>query len=102
MRTLPADDKVAFLLAARLLIEQWTPARASRCRVGNGFRQSGRGRTGTPEIVNDGTFAYPLYGINLAVPNAGSSQVLVALGWTHGDLLKLSQTHPKALPSTTR
>lgn len=43
----------------------------------------------TSEIVNDGTFAYALYGINLEVPDAGSSQV-VALGWTHGDLLKLS------------
>jgi hypothetical protein len=91
---MPADDKVAFYLRHRLLIEQWTPLREQAVTAletaFDSAVKSVRERRITPEIVNNGTFAYPLYGINLEVPDAGSSQVLVALSWTHGDSLKLS------------
>lgn len=86
------DDKVAFYLRHRLLIEEWAALRAqaateleeSLVRAVGTIRQ----RPDTPEIDENDSRRYPTYSISLQIPGAEAGKVRVALGWTHGELLK--------------
>ena len=86
------DDKVAFYLRHRTLIEEWAALReqaaaeleeALRRAVGIISQQPD-----TPEIVKDDSVRNtPVYGIRLQIPGE-SGAAWVALGWTHGRLLR--------------
>jgi hypothetical protein len=86
------DDKVAFYLRHRSLIEEWTALREqvateleeALVRAVGTIRQ----RPGTPEIVENDSRRYPTYGISLEVPGAEPGKIWVTLGWTHGELFK--------------
>jgi hypothetical protein len=86
------DDKVAFYLRHRLLIEEWAALREQAATEAEGAlaRAVGiiRQRPGTPEIVEDDPGRLHTYGISLQVPDAVPGTVWVALGWTRGQLLK--------------
>jgi len=87
------DDKVAFYLRHRTLIEEWAALREqAAAELEEALRRAvgvvGQ-RPDTPEIIeNDSDRRYPTYGISLQVPGAESGAVLVALGWTRGQLLR--------------
>lgn len=86
------DDKVAFYLRHRLLIEEWAALREQAAieleealiRAVGIVQQ----RPTTPEIIEDDSRRFPVYGINLEIQGAETGKVQVALGWIHGELLK--------------
>lgn len=86
------DEKVAFYLRHRLLIEEWAALREQAATEMEQALARGvdviRQRPGTPEIVEDDSGRWPTYGISLQVPDAEPGTVWVALGWTRGRLLK--------------
>ena len=87
------DDKVAFYLQHRPLIEEWAALREQaaiemeeslvRAVVVVGQRPD------TPQFVEEDARRWPTYGLDLRVPGAEPGTVRVALGWTRGELLKL-------------
>lgn len=87
------DDKVAFYLRHRTLIEEWAALREQAAAELEGALRRAVGiigqRPDTPEIVEDDSARhYPVYGISLQIPGAESEAVWVALGWTRGQLLR--------------
>jgi hypothetical protein len=87
------NDKVAFYLRHRPLIEEWAALRdqaaveleEALARAVGIIRQ----RPGTPEIVEDDSDRrYPTYGISLQIPGAEPGTAWVAPGWTRGQLLR--------------
>jgi hypothetical protein len=92
---MPVDDKVAFYLRHRTLIEEWAALREQAAAELDEALIRAAGIVGqrpdTPEIVkDDSNRKSPVYGISLQVPGAESRPVWVALGWTRGPLLKPS------------
>jgi hypothetical protein len=90
-----SDEKVAFYLRHRALIEEWAALRGqAAAALEEAFSRAvgvvGQ-RADTPEIVKDDTDRrFPLYRISLQVPGIAAGAVLVALGWTRGGLLRPS------------
>jgi len=87
------DDKVAFYLRHRTLIEEWAALREQAAAELEEALSRAVGiigqRPDTPEIVKDDSVRNtPLYGINLQIPSAESGAAWVALGWTRGRLLR--------------
>jgi hypothetical protein len=87
------DDKVAFYLRHRTLIEEWAALREQAAAELEEALTRAAGiigqRPDTPEIVEFGSDRrYPMYGISLQIPGAESGTVWVALGWTRGQLLR--------------
>ena len=91
------DEKVAFYLRHRTLIEEWAALRGqAAAALEEAFRRA-VGIVGqypdTPEIVKDAD-RNPLYRVSLQIPGIASDAVWVALGWTHGGLLRPSGGEP--------
>ena len=86
------DDKVAFYLRHRPLIEEWAALREQAVTEleESLFRAAGivRQHPGTPEVVEDDSSRYRTIGISLEIPGAESGKVWVAFGWSQGELLK--------------
>jgi hypothetical protein len=91
---MPGDEKVAFYLRYRQHIEEWAALReqAGRELEDALIRAVGimRERPTTPMIIEGDSLQHPWYGIALELPGATTARVLVALGWTHSQLLKPS------------
>jgi hypothetical protein len=90
-----SDEKVAFYLRHRALIEEWAALRGqAAAALEEAFRRAAGvvgQRADTPEIVKDDADRhYPLYRVSLQVPGIASGAVWVALGWTRGGLLRPS------------
>jgi hypothetical protein len=89
---MPTDDKVAFYLRHRMLIEEWAALREqAAAELDEALsRAVGIGQPpDTPEIVEVGLDRRtPVYGISLQVPGAEVGPVWVALGWTRVRLLR--------------
>ena len=90
-----SDEKVAFYLRHRALIEEWAALRGQAAAALEEAFSRAAGvvgqRADTPEIVKDDTDRrYPLYRVSLQVPRIASGAVWVALGWTRGGLLRPS------------
>ena len=88
-----ADEKVAFYLRHRTLIEEWAALREQAAAELEEALSRAVGIIGqnldTPEIVKDDSVRrYPVYGISLQLPGAESGASWVALGWTRGQLLR--------------
>ncbi|MFY9998747.1 MAG: hypothetical protein WAK76_04575 [Trebonia sp.] len=85
------DDRVAFYLRHRTLIEAWAALReqASTELEEALIRAVGivRQRPATPEIIEDDLGPFPVYGIDLEMQDTEPGKVLVALGWTRGEPL---------------
>ena len=90
-----SDEKVAFYLRHRALIEEWAALRGeAAAALEEAFSRAvgvvGQ-RADTLEIVkDDADRRYPVYRISLQVPGIASGAVWVALGWAHGGLLRPS------------
>jgi hypothetical protein len=86
------DDKVAFYLRHWPLIEEWAALREQAVtELEESFARAVgivRQHPATPKIIEDESSRYPTIGISLEVPGAESGSVLVALGWSRGELLK--------------
>jgi hypothetical protein len=87
------DDKVAFYLRHRTLIEEWAALREQAAAELEEALSRAVGIIGqrpeTPEIVEfDSDRRHPMYGISLQIPGAESGTVWVALGWARGQLLR--------------
>jgi hypothetical protein len=87
------DDKVAFYLRHRTLIEEWAALREQAAAELEEALSRAVGiigqRPDTPEIVEDDSDRrYPTYGLSLQIPGTESAAAWVALGWTRGQLLK--------------
>ena len=88
-----SDEKVAFYLRHRALIEEWAALRGQAAAAleeafSRAFGVVGQ-RADTPEIVRDAADRrYPLYRVSLQVPGIAPGAVWVALGWTRGGLLR--------------
>jgi hypothetical protein len=88
-----SDDKVAFYLRHRTLIEEWA---ALRLQAGTELEEALRRavgiigqRQGSPQIVEDHSAGRnAVHGISLQIPDVESGAARVALGWTRGQLLK--------------
>ena len=89
------DEKVGFYLRHRTLIEEWAALRGQAAAAleeafGRAAGIVGQ-RPDTPEIVwDDADRRYPLYRVSLQVPQVAPDAVWIALGWTHGGLLRPS------------
>ncbi len=89
------DEKVAFYLRHRTLIEEWAALRGqAAAALEEAFSRAvgviGQ-RPDAPEIVEDNSDrGHPLYRVSLQVSGIASDAVWVALGWTHGGLLRPS------------
>jgi hypothetical protein len=90
------DDKVAFYLLHRLLIDELASLREQAATELEEalVRAVGiaRQRPTTPPIIDAHSGRHTAYGINLEIQGAETGRVLVALGWTHGELLKPAGT----------
>lgn len=89
------DEKVAFYLRHRTLIEEWAALRGQAASALEEAFSRAVGIVGqrpdAPEIVKeDADRRYPLYRVSLQVPGTPSNAVWVALGWTRGGLLRPS------------
>lgn len=89
------DEKVAFYLRHRTLIEEWAALRGEAAAALEEAFSRAAGIVGqrpdAPEIVkDDADRRYPLYRVSLQVPGIASDAVWVALGWTHAGLLRPS------------
>jgi hypothetical protein len=89
------DEKVAFFLRHRTLIEEWAALRGQAAAALEEAFSRAAGVVGqrpdAPEIVKDDADRhYPLYRVSLQVPDIASDAVWVALGWTRGGLLRPS------------
>lgn len=89
------DEKVAFYLRHRTLIEEWAALRRQAAAALEEAFSHAVGIVGqrpdAPEIVEDNSDRrFPLYSISLQVPGVASGAVCVALGWTRGGLLRPS------------
>src|ERR1700742_4046480 len=87
------DDKVAFYLRHRTLIEEWAALREQAAAELEEALSRAVGiigqRPDTPEIVKDDSdHRKPTYGISLQIPGVESGAVGVALGWVRGQLLR--------------
>jgi hypothetical protein len=92
---MPVDDKVAFYLRHRTLIEEWAALREQAAAALEEALTRAIGLIGqhpdTPVIVDFGSDRRnPMYGISLQIPGAEVGPVWVALGWTRGHLLRPS------------
>jgi hypothetical protein len=90
-----SDEKVAFYLRHRALIEEWAALRGqAAATLEEAFSRAVgvvRQRADIPKIVRDDTDrGCPLYRVSLQVPGVASGTVWVALGWRHAGLLKPS------------
>jgi hypothetical protein len=87
------DEKVAFYLRHRALIEEWAALRGqAAAALEEAFSRAvgvvGQGAD-TPDIVkDDADRRQPLYRIGLQVPGITFGAVWVALGWTRAGLLR--------------
>ena len=89
------DEKVAFYLRHRTLIEEWAALREQAAAELEEALSRAAGIVGqrpdTPEIVKDDSDRHhPIYRVSLQIPGVESGAVWVALGWTHGGLLRPS------------
>ena len=89
------DEKVAFYLRHRTLIEEWAVLRKQAAIALEEALSRAAGIVGqrpdAPDIVEDNSDRrFPLYSIGLQVPGVASGAVCVALGWTRGGLLSPS------------
>jgi hypothetical protein len=89
------DEKVAFYLRHRTLIEEWAALRGQAAAALEEAFSRAVGIVGqrpdAPEIVKDDADRHhPLYRVSLQVPGVASDAVWVALGWTRGGLLRPS------------
>jgi hypothetical protein len=89
------DEKVAFYLRHRTLIEEWAALRGQAAAALEEAFSRAVGIVGqrpdAPEIIkDDADRRYPLYRVSLQVPGIASDAVWVALGWTRGGLLRPS------------
>jgi hypothetical protein len=89
------DDKVAFYLRHRTLIEEWAALRGQAAAALEEAFSRAVGivaqRRDAPKIVKDyADRSHPLYRVSLQVPGVASDAVWVALGWTRGGLLRPS------------
>ena len=87
------DEKVAFYLRHRALIEEWAALRGQAAAALEEAFSRAAGvvgqRADTPEIVkDDADRLHPLYRVSLQVPGIAPGSVWVALGWTHAGLLR--------------
>ena len=87
------DEKVAFYLRHRTLIEEWAALRGQAAAALEEAFSRAAGIVGqcadTPEIVKDDADPkHPLYRVSLQVPGIAYGAVWVALGWTRGGLLR--------------
>ena len=87
------DEKVAFYLRHRALIEEWAALRGQAAAALEEAFSRAVGIVGqrpdTPEIVkDDADRRYPLYRVSLQIPGIASDAVWVALGWTRAGLLR--------------
>jgi hypothetical protein len=87
------DEKVAFYLRHRTLIEEWAALRGQAATALEQALIRAVGIVGQrrepPEIVKDDADRHhPLYRVSLQVPGIAADAVWVALGWTHGGLLR--------------
>jgi hypothetical protein len=90
-----SDEKVAFYLRHRALIEEWAALRGQAAAALEEAFSRAAGLVGqradAPEIVkDDADRLHPLYRVSLQVPGIAFGAVWVALGWTHGGLLRPS------------
>jgi hypothetical protein len=89
---MPTDEKVAFYLKHRLLIEEWAALREQAARELEEalVRAVGFAREDPtlPTIIEDDSRQFPVYGIGLELQGVEPGSVLVALGWTRTHLLK--------------
>jgi hypothetical protein len=88
-----SDEKVAFYLRHRALIEEWAALRGQAAvELQEAFSRAAGvvgQRADSPEIVKDDADPlHPLYRVSLQVPGIASGAVWVALGWTRGGLLR--------------
>jgi hypothetical protein len=89
------DEKVAFYLRHRTLIEEWAALRGQAAAALEEAFSRAAGivsqRPDAPEITrDDADRRYPLYRVSLQIPGVASDAVWVALGWTRGGLLRPS------------
>ena len=89
------DEKVAFYLRHRTLIEEWAALRGQAAAALEEAFSRAVGivsqRPDALEIVkDDADRRYPLYRVSLQVPGIASNAVWVALGWARGGLLRPS------------
>jgi hypothetical protein len=89
------DEKVAFYLRHRTLIEEWAALRGQAAAALEEAFSRAVGivsqRPDTLEIVKeDADRGYPLYRVSLQVPGMASHALWVALGWTRSGLLRPS------------
>jgi len=87
------DEKVAFFLRHRTLIEEWAALRGEAAAALEEAFSRAVGIVGqrpdTPEIVKDeADRTHPLYSVSLQLPGVASDAVWVGLGWTRGGLLR--------------
>lgn len=90
---MPTDEKVAFYLKHRLLIEEWAALREQAARELEEalVRAVGIAREENPTlptIIEDDSRQFPVYGIGLELQGVEPGSVLVSLGWTRAHLLK--------------
>jgi hypothetical protein len=89
---LAIDDKVAFYLRHRTVIEEWAALRQQAAVALEEclFRAVGiiRQRPSMPRIVENDSSQYPTISISLEVPSTEPDAVCVALGWSRSELLK--------------
>jgi hypothetical protein len=100
------DDKVAFYLRHRSLIEEWAALRERAATEPEEalVRAVGiiRQRLGTPEIVENDSRRYPTYSISLQVPGAEpTGSCLSQLARRGPTLAQRSPVRPEASLSTT-
>ena len=89
------DEKAAFYLRHRTLIEEWAALRGQAAAALEEAISRAVGIVGqrpdSPEIVkDDADQRYPLYRVSLLVPGTAPGAVWVALGWTRAGLLRPS------------
>lgn len=89
------DEKVAFYLRHRTLIEEWTALREQAATALEEAFSRAVGIVGqrpdAPEIIKDDADRQkPLYRVSLQIPDMAPGAVWLALGWTHGRLLRPS------------
>jgi hypothetical protein len=91
-QAMAGDEKVAFYLRHRQVIEEW----AALQKYAAGELEEAivravevmRGAPVGPMIFESDSPQYPWYGIELELPAIAPAEALVALGWTHGQLLR--------------
>jgi hypothetical protein len=93
------DEKVAFYLRHRMLIEEWASLREPAAKTLEEALSRAVGIVGqrldAPKIVKDDADRQkPLYRVSLQIPGVASDAVSVALGWAHGSLLRPSGGEP--------